>query len=214
MDADDLSPYLKLTVFKLPYEDPVYYFEHDKMILLQIVQMMPLRMNGYDAAPFVLHEMVVVVWECDDYWKPTNPFGEQYKAFRRSEDQFFIVLDRWVSKTVINVEKTGHFGMVFCPKMFKRMQENSKELARKLREEIDWGLTVNLGQTMQQISDNQDSFYRARCFLRRVTDLIDLALLRYTGVTKDERLKQAGLYVTDDLADIKPPPLPSPTGMD
>jgi len=210
MDADLPSPYLQLQAWKEPYADPLYYFDHDKMILVQILHMMPLRLNGFDAARYVVHEMVVVVWECDDYWKPTNPFGEQYKAFRRSEDQFFIVLDRWISKTVINVEKSGQFGMVFCPKMFKRMHQNSKELGRKLREEVDFGLTVNLGQTMQQISQNQDGFYRARCMLRRVVDLIDVAFVRYTGVTTDQRLQQVGLCVTDDLDTVKPSPMPFP----
>ena len=83
-----------------------------------------------------------------------------------------------------------------------------------LREEVDFGLTVNMGQTMQRISSNQDSFYRTRCMLRRITDMIDVAFLRYSGVTKDERLQQVGLYVTDDLEAVKPPPMPSPANID
>lgn len=213
-DADQTSPCLQLEAWKEPCVDPVYYFEHNKMILVQILHMMPLRLNGYDSAPFVVHEMVVVVWEFDDFCNPSSPFGARYRAFKRSEDHFFIVLDHWVSKTVISVQRSGHLGMVFCPKMFEIMHRNSRELGRKLKDEVDFGLTVNLGQTMQQISDNQDGFYRARCMLRRVMDLIDVAYVRYTGVTSDPRLKQVGLYVTDDLADVKPPPMPSPVRED
>lgn len=210
MDADKPSPFLELKLWRDPFEDPTHYFDHDKMILVQIVQMMPLRMNGYDNAKYVVHEMSVIVWECAEYWRPKNPFLGQHKAFRRPEQQLFIVLDRWVSKHVISVDKAGHFGMVFCPKMFQRMMQNSAELSRKLRDDLDWGLVINLGRTMQEISDNQDAYYRGQCLKSRVTDLIDIVLLKFLGLTKDERLRDIGLYVTDDLDKIKPPPLTTP----
>ena len=184
---------------------------HDEdFVLVQVVQMMPLRLNGFDSAQLVLHEMVVQVWSCSPYWSEYRPEDFRYKAERRKEEQFFMILDRWLSWSMVHSFKRCHFGLVFSREIFELMLANSKILLQKLEEDVEWGLVANLGQTIQQISHNIHEFHRARSLVTRVLEVVDVAYLRIKGETSQERLRGVQVLVSHDLDLVKPPPMPSP----
>lgn len=182
----------------------------DPYVLLQIVQMMPLRMNSFDYSQKVLHEMVVVAWSCVEVDCPFNPFKKRFKLHRRPEDQFFLVLNRWISWSVIHTCRRRHLGLVFTRELYLQLLANSNELGRKVREEVEWGLVVTLGRTIQEISNNLNEFHRARALLRRVFDLVSIAYMTINEEARIEGLQDVGMYFRDDLEGIKPPPMPTP----
>ena len=186
----------------------------DPYVLLQVVQMMPLRMNSADDASMVLHELVVVSWSCAEDAHPFNPFSERFRLTKRSEEQFYLVLNRWVSLSFVHTFKRGHLALVFTRDMYLKMLEYSKELHRQLQEEVDWGLVVTLGRTIQEISVNLNEYHRARALIRRVYDLVNVAYVTIKDASTNPLLQEVGMFFTDTLDGIKPPPSPSPFSYD
>ena len=184
-------------------------YEED-FILVQVIQMMPLRLNGYDSAALVLHEMVVQVWSCSPYWSEYRPTDLKYKAERRKDEQFFLILDRWLSWSMVHSFKRGHIGLVFSREIFELLLANSKKLFSNLQEEVEWGLVANLGQTVQQISHNLHEFHRARSLVTRVMDVVDLAFIRIKGESSQQCLQGVQVLVSSDLDQVKPPPMNTP----
>lgn len=191
-----------------------YSTDNEQYVLVQILQMMPLRLNGFDAAKLVLHELVIVAWDCTDDWTPLKPADKRFKLKRRSEEQFVIVLDRWVSYSVLHACRKGHLALLFDRSMYLDMMRYSKELMRQVDEEVNSGMNVQLGRTMQEISSNLDKFHRARALLRRVFDLVDVAYVTVQQETTVQELQGTRLFITDELTAVKPPPMPSPVGED
>lgn len=191
-----------------------YSTDNEQYVLVQVLHMMPLRMNGNDDAKLVLHELVIVAWDCTDDWTPLKPADKRFKLKRRTEEQFIIVLDRWVSHSVLHACRKGHLALLFDRSMFVDMMRYSKELMRLIDEEVEWGMNVQLGRSVSEISSNLDKFHRARALLRRVFDLVDLAYVVVQQETTVAELQGTRLFITDELTGIKPPPMPSPVGQD
>lgn len=182
----------------------------DPYVLLQVLQIMPLRMNSFGDADKVLHELVVVAWSCAERISPCNPFTTRFKATKRPEEQFFIVLNKWVSMSLVHTFRKEHVGLAFTREMYLKMLANSRELGRKLQEEVEWGLVVTLGRTIHEVSTNLNEFHRAKALLRRVLDLVTVAYVTIREETTIESLEGVGMYFTDTLEGIKPPPSPTP----
>ena len=184
-------------------------------VMVQIIHMMPLRLNGYDEAKLVVHEMVIVAWDCTEDWSPFKPFNEcYYKARHRPEDTFFIVLDRWVSQSVLHTCRAGHLGLLFEKSMYLMMLQNSKELAEHIEDELQWGMSITIGRTVAEVSHNLEKFQRARHLVSRVFDLVDLSYILIEGDTKYEALHGARMLMTDELTAVKRPPMQSPEDSD
>ncbi len=188
--------------------------DDDQYVILQILQMMPLRLNGDDNARLVLHELVVVAWDCEDGWTPLKPQERRFKMKRREEEQFVLVLDRWVSHSVLHACRKGHLGLMFHEVMYLKMLNHSKELMKKVNEEVERGMNVQLGRSFEEISSNLDKYHKARALLRKVFDLVDVALSVVTGETPVEELQGVRMLITDELTGVKPSPMPSPVGQD
>lgn len=182
----------------------------DEYVLVQILHISPMKMNGDDSSRLVLHELVVVAWDCQEDWTPYKPLDQRYKAKRRSEEQFLVVLDRWVNHSVLHACRKGHFGLLFEKSMYHRMLDNSRELIRKVQDEVEWGMSVQLGRTVQDMTQNITSFHRARALTLRVFDLVDIAYVSVRRETAQQSLHGARLLITDELTAVKPSKQDSP----
>ena len=191
-----------------------YSTDDSQYVLLQIVHMMPLRFNDNDKAKLVLHELVVVAWECTDDWSPLKPADSRYKLKRRREEQFLLVLDRWVCHSVLHACVKGHLGLFFDRSMYLDMLRYSRDLMEKVDLEVGSGVNVHLGRTVQEISDNLDKFHRARALVSKVFDLVDVAYVVINRETTVEALQGARLFITDELTGVKPAPPPLAVGED
>lgn len=180
----------------------------DPYILLQVLQVMPLRLNGFDEANAVLHELVVVAWSC----RPTvfKHADQGYIGTKRKEEQFFLVMDKWVSWSKLHCSNENHMCLFFTCEQYSKMLQNSQELGKQLDEEVEWGLVANLGRTVQEVSQNDHDYHRARLTLRRVFDLVDVAYFSLKEETKITDLQHVSLHITDQLSLVKKPPMPSP----
>ena len=183
-------------------------------VLLQIVHMAPLRLNHYDEAPLVVHEMVVMAWACRADWSPFAPTETRFKAFRRYEDHLFLVLNRWLSVAVVHAFKKRHLCLMFKRSTFERLLVNSRKLASKLVEEVACGMDISLGRTVAERNEHTSQQLRARELVRRVFELIDVAYIRIGSETIKPALYGASLVLTDTLDGAKRPPKPSPVGHD
>lgn len=183
----------------------------EQYVLVQILHMAPMKMNGCEDSRFVLHELVVVPWDCQEDWTPNRPPLPRYKARRRPEEQFLIVLDRWVSHAVLHASKKSHFGLLFERSMYLRMLESSNELVRQTQDEVDRGMDIKLGRTAQDVTQNYHNFKRARALGRKVYDLVDLAYLSVKRETSEQSLHGTRMLMTSDLAVVRPAALDSET---
>ena len=100
--------------------------------------------------------------------------------------------------------------MVFSPEIFELLIANSNRLYAKLQEEVEWGLNAQLGRSVQQISHNLHEFHRARSLVRRVMEVVDLAYVRIKAESTEQCLQGVQVLVSDDLDQVKPPPMPTP----
>ena len=181
----------------------------EKYVLLQILQMMPLKLDGHDSAKLVLHELAVVAWNCLEDCSPLKPEERRYVLRRRPEAQVVLVLDRWVSHAVLHACRKKHEGLLFEASMYSLLLHYSGKLKDQVDEEVESGLNVQLGRTVQEMSWNQDQYHRARALINRVFDLVDIAYVVIRRESTEEKLKGARLLLTDELKDVKPPK-PSP----
>lgn len=210
-----LGPSLSIDRWTLQLEEKTRHStDDDKYVILQIIHMMPLRFNGADNARLVLHEMVVVAWDCEDDWTPLKPQERRFKMKRREEEQFVLVLDRWVSHSVLHAFRKGHLGLMFHQTMYLKMLNYSKELMKKVNEEVERGMNVQLGRSFEEISSNLDKYHKARALVGKVFDLVDVALSVVTRETPVEELQGARMLITDELTGVKPSSMPSPIDQD
>ncbi len=210
-----LGPSLSIDKWTLQLEERTRHSTNDdQYVILQILHMMPLRLDGHDNARLVLHELVVVAWDCEDDWTPLKPTERRFKMKRREEEQFLLVLDRWVSHSVLHAFRKGHLALMFHQTMYLKMLNYSKELMKKVNDEVERGMNVQLGRSFDEISTNLDNYHRARALLRKVFDLVDVALTVITRETPVEELQGARILITDELTGVKPSPMPAPVGQD
>ena len=205
-----LGPALTIEKWTHHHEQKRRYSDStDQYVLAQVVHIMPLRINGDDGARLVLHELAIVAWDCIEDWTPYKPTENRFLLKRREENQFLIVLDRWISHASLHVCRKGHLGLLFERSMFELMAKNSKELMSKVQDEVDRGTVIQLGRTEQEISKNLSDFHKARAVMNRVFELVDVAIVVLKRETSLPAFQESRMFITDELSAVKPPPMTS-----
>lgn len=183
-------------------------------VLLQIIHMSPLRLGGYEEAKQVVHEMVVVAWACRDNWSPYAPDETRFKAFRRSDQAFYMVLDQWVSASVLHACKKRHLCLLYTRSNYERLLVNSRKLSRRLEEESNAGMNIILGRTIDENKEQLRQHNRARELQGRIFDVVDVAYLRLGLPTGKLDLYGLSMISTDSLDGAKRPPKANPVSTD
>lgn len=186
----------------------------DDLVLLHVLQMMPLRFDGWEHSLFVLHELTVSAWTLSHEQSLYRPGPYRYFAARRPEQRFYLVTSKWMSWSMIHNMRQDHRGLVFDTQCYERLLRNSDQLHRLMMEQVETGAAVTLGRTVAEISRNLDEMHRAKALLRRVLSLADVAYISISDFAPEDTLQGVSVLVTDSLDYVKAPPMPTPVGPD
>ena len=180
----------------------------EEYILLHILQIMPLTLDSFNEARQVVHELVVQAWSCFDDSSPSAPNETRYQAFNLKIRSFFLVFDRWMTSSLIHAFKKGHMCLVFTRPTYDRLVLDSGTLMRLIDLELSYGMEINLGRTLQEMSENLHRHNRARELVDKVFSYIDIARLRLRDEILNAGFRGAGLVPTGTLDGAKRPPAP------
>lgn len=172
----------------------------DPLVLVQILHVMPLKINNEVTRPAVLHEVAMVAWACRSRGSMSNPFEDWYRMTRRPETSMYLVLNSWLGMTMLHTYERGHLALVFTKVMFERLMDLSLQIDASLQDEIDLrGTVVTLGRTDQEAAFHCENFHKARTLSRRVFELIDLAYASVEANVFNTILSNIGLFITGNL---------------
>jgi hypothetical protein len=178
--------------------DPIKYF------LLQVIQIMPLKVEGIAMANgLVLHELVVKPWGCrsDDYlgfWAKGRYHLSHCKAMN-----LYLLLDKAVTLSVLHLYKKGHLALVADLELLDDLLFHSERLEKLVHHFVNfYDHTVYLGLTQQQSKQNQKDQDKARRIQIRVFQEVDFCFASLGSQSADPRLANTNLFLTEDLEAI------------
>lgn len=176
----------------------------DPLVLMQIIHMMPLKINNEENPKAVLHELVIVAWSCKPHGAMFNPFNNCYRLKRRPETKLYVILDTWMGFSAAHCFTRGHLALIFTKDMFARLLDLNVQLDASLQDEIDFlGTQIMLGRTLEESTFHNSEFHKARTLVRRVYELADLAYVDVHDQIFNTILMNIGLYLTGNLGMVR-----------
>lgn len=175
-----------------------------KYVLLQVIQVMPLKVEGIALADgLVLHELVVKPWECrsDEYlgfWAKGRYHLSRCKSLR-----LFLLLDKAVTHSVLHLYKKGHLALVADLELLDDIVYQSEILEKLVDSFVNhYSQTVHLGLTLQEAQQNQKAWDKATSILIQVFGQVDFCFASLGSQAADPSLANTSLVLTEDLEAI------------
>ena len=175
-----------------------------KFVLLQVIQVMPLKVEGIAMADgLVLHELVVKPWECysDQYlgfWAKGRYHLEDCKSLR-----LYLLLDKAVTHSVLHLYKKGHLALVADLALLDDIVYQSEILEKLVDSFVNfYDQTVHLGLTLQEAQHNQKEWDKARSILVQVFNQVDFCFASLSSQVADPSLANTNLVLTEELEAI------------
>ena len=178
--------------------------QEDPLVLVQILHMMPLKINNEENPKAVLHELVMVAWSCRPHGSMFSLLKNNYRLKRRPETKLYVILDTWSGFSAVHCFKESHLALMFTKDMFARLLDLSAQLDASLQDEIDFlGSQVMLGRRPDESDFHNTEFHKARTLVRRVYELADLAWVSVRDQIFNTLLMNIGLYLTGNLGMVR-----------
>ncbi len=171
----------------------------EPLVLVQVLQLMPLKLNGDEDSGAVLHELAVVVWGCSPEGSLLNPFDDRYRITRRPETRLLLVFNRWMSWSLMHCHNKRHLGLVFSRELYSTILSFSSELAASMSDRLALGWEITLGRTEMEAVFNCQQHFQAHTMILKVFQLIDHAWIRIEGESSNLQIQNLGLYITGSL---------------
>lgn len=206
MDGETSGPLLSIQQWsdqlKQSHEGPA----NKRFACVQLVQVMPLVIDGHDEKKEVMHELTIVAWDCIE--APGERPEEHHRLLmqRRPETKMCLVFNDFLCWSVVHCHKEGHICLMLPAEVFETLLEYSAKLVEQMQEYIEQGHSVKLGRTEEEAQFSQEEFGKARSLVVRVFELADWAFANICHRAGHCCLQNISLLMTDDLGVVKPGP--------